>query len=294
MLLLILVVVALVAGNNLSVCVGPAIGSRALSWRLGILIGALGFALGLLAQGGNMASTVNAVLPGAPDAFRVEALLITALLFSVAYFLRAPFSLTMSLVGLFAGRSVAQQNGIGQPLIWVAAAWGISPAVAAVAAFALLKLTRAVALKNFWNHLRLLKALLITLSFTASFALGANTIGLLVAVGGFNTSALLCGILGIAVGSAFLSSGSVRRISQELFLMRYQNAVVALLTSTILVQTATLFGLPISSAGILSFAVLGAGLSYREKLMSLKPFLANVFGWVLAPLLGFLIGLLIT
>ena len=49
----------LVAGNNLSACVGPAVGSRIISKRFAMLLGAVGFSLGLAAQGIGMTKTVT-------------------------------------------------------------------------------------------------------------------------------------------------------------------------------------------------------------------------------------------
>jgi phosphate/sulfate permease len=50
-LVLTFIAVMLVSGNNLSACVGPAIGSRIISKRFGMLFGAVGFSLGLVSQG---------------------------------------------------------------------------------------------------------------------------------------------------------------------------------------------------------------------------------------------------
>lgn len=284
--------VALVVGNNLSACVGPAIGSRALSRRTGVIIGIAGFVLGLLAQGHSMVGTVSSIAPGSSETLRLTALFITVVLFSAANLVRAPLSLTMLLVGLLAGHSAGGHVGTS-PFTWIAVAWGVSPVLAAATAFLLLKLVQRVGSGDVWAKAVALKAALIALSFAASFAFGANTIGLVVAVCGFSVPALLLGVAGTIVGSVYLSQGLVRRISQELFLMRYQSAVVALLVSTVMVQIATFFGLPLSSAGVLSFAVLGAGLSYKTKLMPTRPLLATVAGWVIAPVAGFLIGLVL-
>jgi inorganic phosphate transporter, PiT family len=75
--------------------------------------------------------------------------------------------------------------------------------------------------------------------------------------------------------------------------MRYANATVTLLTSTILVELATVFNIPLSITQTTSTAVFGTGVSYRTKFVSVKPFLKIAAGWVIAPLLSFAIGLLI-
>ncbi len=63
LLVLTFVAVMLVSGNNLSACVGPAVGSRIISKRFGALLGAAGFSLGLVIQGIGMTKTVNLLLP---------------------------------------------------------------------------------------------------------------------------------------------------------------------------------------------------------------------------------------
>ena len=101
------VAVMLVAGNNLSVCVGPAVGSRIISKRFGMLLGAVGFTVGLLIQGAGMTKAVSVLLPTISMQLRAEALLVAILIFVIADLMRTPLSFTMTLVGLIAGFSMA-------------------------------------------------------------------------------------------------------------------------------------------------------------------------------------------
>jgi PiT family inorganic phosphate transporter len=75
--------------------------------------------------------------------------------------------------------------------------------------------------------------------------------------------------------------------------MRYPSATTALVTSTALVEAATLLGIPLSNTQALSAAVFGTGISYKSKFVSVKPFLVIVLSWVIAPVLSFAIGLVI-
>ena len=135
--------------------------------------------------------------------------------------------------------------------------------------------------------------MLIVLAFSTSYVLGANTIGLIVATGGFDLTTVVVAIVAIFIGAFYLSAGEIRRVSQELFLMRYPNAMTTLLTSTVLVEAATIFNIPLSNTQALSAAVFGTGISYKSKFVSLKPFLLIVLSWIIAPLLSFAIGLII-
>lgn len=292
LLLLTFAAVMLVSGNNLSACVGPAVGSRIISKRFGMTLGAIGFSVGLVVQGAGMTKTVSAVLPNVSLEFRAAALLVAILIFVVADFVRVPLSFSMSLVGLLAGFSLAT-GALSNSLyiIKVVAIWVAAPLIAIAFAFYLIRFLNREPPKNLWRRLQIYKVLLIVLALTTSYVLGANTIGLIVATGSFNTYTVLASIAAIFIGTFYLSAGEIRRVSQEIYLMRYPNATATLLTSTVLVEAATLFNLPLSNTQALSAAVFGAGISYRSKFVSVKPFITIVLTWVLAPLLSFVIGL---
>jgi len=294
LVVLVFLAVMLVAGNNLSACVGPAVGSRIVTKRFGVLVGAAGFSAGLLVQGSNMTQSVGTLLPNASPELRAEALMVAIIVFVIAYKLRVPMSLSMALVGLLAGFSIAQDSPAnGMFVSEVVLTWVLVPLIAFGLAFGLIRLLNRRSPKNLWNRLQAYKLLLVLASFTTAYVTGANTLGLIVATGGFDITSVLAAVAAIFVGSFFLSEGAIRRVSQEFFLMRYANAAVTLVTSTVLVEAATIFNIPLSITQTTSTAVFGAGLSYKTKLVSLKPFLKVIAGWVIAPLLSFVIGLLI-
>jgi len=248
--------------------------------------------MGLLIQGPAMINSINILLPNATIQLRSEALLVAIIIFAIAFIIRIPMSLGMSLVGLFSGLSIARNMplntlfGLGVVLMWV-----ITPIVTIVLAIYLIKFLNPDWPKNYWQRIQVYKILLIILAFSSSFVLGANTIGLIVATGGFDIITVIGGIIAAFIGAFYLSAGEIRRISQELFLMRYPNATVTLLTTTILVEIATIFNIPLSNTQAITSAVLGTGMSYKTKFVSLKPFLLIIFGWGIAPLISFIIGL---
>jgi PiT family inorganic phosphate transporter len=286
--------VALVSGNNLSACVGPAIGSRIVKPRLGMLLGATGYSLGLIVQGSSMIVSAHVLLPNPTMQLQSEALLVAILVFVVAYLIRVPIALTMSLVGLLAGMAIAREMSISSPFVTdMVIMWFLVPVIAAASAFYLTRILSRTRPENIWRRIRTFKTILIMLSFVSAYVLGANTIGLLVATGGFSTVTLVMAIPAILLGSFYLSAGEIRRVSQELFLMRYQNATVALAISTILVELATMFSIPLSNTQALSSAVFGAGISYRTRFMSVKPFMIIIAGWIVVPLVSFAIGLVV-
>ena len=286
--------VTLVAGNNLSACVGPIIGARILTKRRGALLGIAGFTSGLLVQGSGMTHAIGSLLPNATAQLQVEALLVAITIFVIAHLVRVPMSLSMSLVGLLAGLSVARGMTTNFSYVAeVAATWVVAPVSAALLAFYLMRIINRRKMKDIWHRIRFYKGLLIVLSFTTAYVSGANTLSLIVATGGFKVATVIAAITGIIIGSLFLGEGAIRRISQESYMMRYSNATVTLGASTILVETAAVLHIPLSATQTAAAAVFGTGLSYKTKFMSLKPFLTIVIGWIIAPLLSFTIGLLL-
>jgi inorganic phosphate transporter, PiT family len=294
LVVLVFVAVMLVAGNNLSACVGPAIGSRIVTKRFGVLVGAAGFSAGLLVQGSGMMQSVSILLPNASSMLRAEALLVAIIIFVIAYRIRVPMSLSMALVGLLAGLSIAGKSPANGTFVGgVVLTWLFVPLIAFGLAFGLIRLLNKIQPTNFWHHLQAYKVIIVVASFTTAYVTGANTLGMIVAAGGFDSASVLAAIAAIFVGSFFLSEGAIRRVSEEFFLMRYTSAAVTLVTSSILVEVATFLNIPLSITQTTSTAVFGVGLSYRTKFVSTKPFLKVLAGWVIAPLLSFAIGLLI-
>ncbi len=286
--------VLLVAGNNLSACVGTAIGARVLSQKSGALLGFFGFTLGLLIQGPSMLRSTQALLPSSNTILPLLALLATVLVFFIADLLRVPVPLTMSLVSLLAGLSIRNHLEIDISYITtVILMWFLAPAVSAIAAFCILKICNRTYSTNVWRKERIYKISLLIFSVLTAYTLGANTLGLIVALEGFNALTLLIAALGIFVGAVYFSAGEIRRVGQEMFQLRYSNAFAAMFTSMVLVECATVFGIPLSNTQTLSTAVVGAGMSYRTKYLSLKPFLVILLGWITVPLLSFAIALII-
>jgi PiT family inorganic phosphate transporter len=294
LVLLIFIASIMVSGNNLSACVGPAIGSRILSKRFGILLGAIGFSAGLLIQGPTMKQSINTLLPNATTELGVFALLVSILIFVIAAIMRVPMSLNMTIVGLLAGLSLGGSNNSNSLFLKeVVATWILAPVLAATFSFVLIRILNKTNPTNIWKRIKTYKIGLILLSFSTAYVLGANTLGLIVATGEFNLVTLSVAVVGIFFGSFYLSEGTIKRLSQEFFLMRYANATTTLITSTILVEVSTLLRIPLSNTQTTTAAVFGSGISYRTKLVSLKPLLIIVAGWIIAPLISFIMGILI-
>ena len=164
-----------------------------------------------------------------------EVLVVAVTIFIIAQLARVPLSLSMSLVGLLAGVSIAGVlDGQLGYMTKVVAMWFIAPVAAGILAFTLIRYLNSRKPKNIWQNIRLYKVMLIVLAFTAAYTLGANTLGLIVATAGFSWTTVAVGVAAIFIGTFFLGEGAIRRVGEEFYLMRYSNATVALAASTIL------------------------------------------------------------
>ncbi|MEM0155459.1 MAG: inorganic phosphate transporter [Thermoplasmataceae archaeon] len=284
---------AFVAGNNLSAAVGTIIGSRITSRSVGIVIGIIGFALGLLLEGRALHSASANLIP---PSYRLEsyAFLVAFLLFIAAYLMRAPLSLTMVLVGVSVGLSLHYGYSINTGFISIVIlAWVVAPIGSIAFAYLLSVGLRKWNPRNFWSEISLLKVLLVVVSFLTAFTLGANTLGLIANMEGFDVYVIISMLLGIVIGSVFLSRGIIKRVAQEMYLMRYSNALTSLLVSSIFVEVATILSIPLSNTQTLTSSVFGTGMSYRTKAIYLGPFLLVAGSWLVSPIAGLILGYLI-
>jgi PiT family inorganic phosphate transporter len=282
----------LVSGNNLSAAVGTLVGSKIISRVGGVLIGVAGFSAGFLLQGRYMNSVALSLLPH--STYLVTILfLIVIVIFVVAQILKSPLSLSMALVGTAVGISLRIGSTINTGYLeLLVGIWIISPVAAITLSYLGNMYFSRFQLNKTWNMASVLKVLLLLTSAFTAYTLGANTIGLLGGFAGFTLDSILSVIAGIAVGSTFLSAGVLKRVGEEMYSMRYFNALISLLVSSFMVEGATLFSFPLSSTQTLTSGVFGAGLSYKYKALFVRPFLVVVIAWIVSPLIGMFLGFL--
>lgn len=282
--------IILVSGNNAQACVGNLIGAKVVSARTALLVEAAGVSLGLLAQGSSMATAAAHLARGLSEQSVLVVLTIALALFVVAHFVRIPLSLTNTLSGLLAGVALAFDTFFFHMIL----VWAVVPAAALVATPLVTRVASRTGSNDFWAKVKFYKVLLIIFSFAFAFTLGANTVGLVVAVEGPSGIAVISAIAGIVVGTFFFSAGEIRRVSTGIFDLGYSNALSSMLTSAVLVEASTLVGIPMANTMVQNAAVLGAGVSYRTRFFSAKPFVWVALSWVAFPTAAILAGVLIT
>ena len=281
--------ILLVSGNNAQACVGNLIGAKVVRTRTALLIEVFGVSLGLLFQGTRMTTAASHLAKGLSSETLLVVMTITLVLFTIAHVARLPLSLTHTLPALLAGVALAFTSYFFIMIL----AWMAAPATALVATPLIARLAGRSGANDFWAKIEICKALLILVSFMFAFTLGANTIGLIVAVEGFGGFAIPLAIAGVVIGTYFLSAGEIRRVTSDMFDLGYSNAMSSMLTSAVLVEASTLVGIPMANTMVQNTAVFGAGLSYKTKFFSAKPFYLVALSWIVFPAAGVAAGTLI-
>ena len=282
--------ILLVSGNNAQACIGNLIGAKVVRVRTALLVEVVGVSSGLLLQGTSMATAASHLAKGLSPETLLVVLALTLALFTAAHFARLPLSLTHTLPALLAGVALAFTSY----LFFMVLAWMAAPAAALVATPLIARLASRVGTNDLWSKVEVYKGLLILVSFLFAFTLGANTIGLIVAVEGFSGVAALLAMAGVVVGTFFLSAGEIRRVSSEMFDLGYSNATSSMLTSAVLVEASTLVGIPMANTMVQNTAVFGSGLSYKTRFFSAKPFFLVALSWVVFPAAALGAGVLIS
>ncbi|MBP1357917.1 MAG: anion permease [Sulfolobus sp.] len=282
--------IMLVAGNNTSAIVGVLIASKMLNKNLSLLLAIFGYIIGLLAQGIDLKNASAKLFPN--SSVLIFALVITLSLFLMANIWGVPLSLTMALVGTAYGFSLHYHYSI--PYIYlIIEAWIIAPVLSLVISYLINSIILNRKFSHVWNYTSTIKLSLIVISFFTAYTLGANTIGFIVDIVGFNFLEIGAACIGIVVGTFLLSKSTIRTVGEKMYLMKYISAFSSQLISAILVEIATFLSIPLSNTQTLTASVLGAGLSYKSKIINIRPFLFIVLMWFLSPLLGAILAFLV-
>ncbi|MCY0851499.1 MAG: inorganic phosphate transporter [Thermoplasma acidophilum] len=278
--------VILVAGNNSSAVSGTIIGSKMMNKSLALAITAVGYIAGYLLEGRFLQHAVNELLPFEPE-YVLYAIIASFVIFTIAFFVKVPISLTMALVGSAIGLSLKLgYSSDARFLTEVIIAWIAAPLISVGSSYVFNDRLSKMRHGDIWRYASAIKVMLIVTAIFTAFTLGANTIGFLGDISGTAVFNEILISIGSVIGTFFFSSGIMKSVSQNMYMMKYTNAFSSQLISALVVEVSTLFSIPMSNTQTLTSAVLGAGLSYRAKAIYLKPFLYIVIMWILSPLIG--------
>ncbi len=281
-----------VAGNNLSAVSGTIIGTGIVRKRTGIIIAVIGYLLGLAIEGPRLFSVREILLPNETVLDVLSILVATLIVFTIGEMSKVPISLSKALTGAMIGTSIAVGVFVyGSYLTLVLAFWFLTPIVATLLGVILIRLDDRFSPKNTWKKLEVLRAGLLVAAFFSAYVLGSNTLGLIAGVPNNQSSiaSLVVG-LGSVIGAFTLGRGTLRRLTEGMFTLRYPNAFFSQLVGASAVELASHFGVPLAITETVSSGIIGSGLGRKMRFMNTRSVVVIVISWVMSPLIGFAAG----
>ncbi len=286
--------------------VSTVIYTGALKPRFAIGLSAFFNFIGPLVLGVKVAETIGGIIPaGSATAHLVLAALLGAIVWEILTCLWAlPVSSSLALVGGLIGAGVASlgfQHGIvWTKLIEVFAALLISPFLGIIAGFFFMRVSRfffkftklsAVRADRFYRHMQILSSSWVSFSHGSNDAtkvmgiivifLAARS-GQTVKAHGVPIWVILAAASAMAIGT-FLSVKSfrlIRTLGEKITKLHPINGFSAEVGGAIIIQLASLFGLPVSTTHVVTSSVTGTGLGSGVGGVSWKVFRAIMLAWV--------------
>lgn len=289
--------------------VSTVIYTGALKPRVAIALSAIFNFVGPLAMGVAVAKTIGGVInAGDASAHLVIAALLGACVWEIVTWVWAlPISSSHALVGglLGAGLAAMGPDGINwQKVILVFASLLISPFLGIVAGYLLMRISRFFFAKmrmdmaradRFYKHMQILSSSWVSFSHGSNdatkvmgiiviFLAAQHGLGVTeyVAQHGFPIWVILGAASAMAIGT-FISVRSfrlIRTLGEKITKLHPINGFSAECGGAIIIQLASIFGLPVSTTHVVTSAVTGTGLASHLGGVSWRVFRAIMLAWV--------------
>ena len=293
---------AVLGGNNFSTCLGASLGAGIIKLSDAMLIASAGVLLGALLEGYKLSNVLGGrILPTLSASGLVVILVSGLLVMGVVTLLRLPLSLSQVIVGAGWGLALATGDQIGVTYsVVVVVSWVLSPAfgflVSAIIESIVLRVGRRamdiLALSRAYANLTLVAGLY------AAYALGANTVGLV--VGLFPSSAgdrlplSLVFSAATIFGILLLSKGTVRSVAENLVGLNPSTALSAQFGGAMSAHLFTQFGMPISISQAVIGGMGGAASVKRMAITNKRIIQQVIAGWTVGPIAGAIVSFLLT
>jgi PiT family inorganic phosphate transporter len=292
------VVIALVSGNNLPACTGSIISSNIISRRKGLLLTILGYSIGFIAEGSLLRAGISSIMPVNSYLLSSVVLFSALVVFLFAHKTKVPqsLSITMSMAILGLDLAIGAKPNLGF-LSEMLIAWILTSILAIWLSYSTMKHSyRFLKKKNIWRSVSSMKTLLIMVSFFTAFTLGANTLGFVYALMPHQSAAFyvqLLGIVGIMVGSIFLSRRELSLMGSGIVSMRYLNSLVTQSISALFVELATFFSIPLSNTQMYVSSIYGSTISYKTNMAHGKSIMIILRSWLIMALISIAVGYIV-
>ncbi len=290
LIMLTAIMLVITGANNASNSAGTVAGSKVTSYKNGVFLFSLGIAIGALLEGGKLSTAVQGrALQGNLGLLSLEVVIgVTLAMLLLATTLRVPLPITQALYGASLGSALY----MGIPVSWlnvstVFLSWAATPIFAMVLAFVLTKVTRRYTFKGFQDSIVIYGLLTIGTSFYTAYALGANTLGLIIGVVGIDigwAQALILAVVATVLGGIFMGEMVARTVGEGMASLGPATGFSAQFGGALVVHAFTQAGIPVSISHSVIGGILGGGLGKGAPALS-KSFLVRLaILWGLTPL----------
>ncbi len=296
LLILTLFTITLLTGNNIGTIRGPfkSLGEIRKLSTITILFGVL---IGVIAEGWKLNRFYTAYqLSG----IEVLILLIsTTFLVLIGNIYRTPISLNMSIISGVWGINLAASNNFDiEYTLLIIAAWITLPLISIVSSAAISHIITRKNLLRGWGGYSIEKIISIISTLFLAYVFGANTIGLIISIVSPNLRIfygdiiLLLGITAsYLIGMKYLSGSLEAGLAFNIYNIGLVSLISSQISTFIMLEIATQFGLPISLTQVFTISLIGASLSRRLKLINIRYIIHMSKVWITSLILGFTISI---
>ena len=289
-----LLLCVVLGANNLSTCLGTSIGPRRLRYSQALVLASIGLMAGILLEGNKLsrAITLGIVASYNPQFALVVALSSLAVMTFLTY-RKLPISLSQVAIGAAVGAAIAAGIEVNWNFaLLIVLSWLSTPVVGFALANFLSFLTRRIGkrVKGVFTQNIMYSYLTILSGVYASYALGANTVGLVVGLVSSPTSQnlIVSVTLGLAtiLGMLLFSRGTTLSVAENIVGLNPSASFASQMGGAATVHGFTEFGIPVSVSQAVVGGIFGAAMNRKIVVKNDRLTREIVLGWTIAPLLG--------
>lgn len=297
-----LLLCAVLGANNLSTCLGTSIGSRRLRYSQALALASIGTMGGILLEGSKLSHVITSALVSSTGP--QFAIIVTFSTLAVMIFLtyrKLPISLSQVAVGAALGAALAAGIDVNWRFaLLIALSWILTPVVGFAFANLLSRLARRIGkeVRGVFTQNIMYSYLTVVSGVYASYALGANTVGLILGMVDVPSSQhlLVSVTFGLAtiLGMILFSRGTTFSVAENIVGLSPSASFASQMGGAAAVHGFTELGIPVS----MSQAVVGGifGAAFQRKIVVRNDRLIGeiVLGWTAAPLLGAVLAIAVS
>ncbi|MGC8936823.1 MAG: inorganic phosphate transporter [Candidatus Methanomethylicaceae archaeon] len=282
--------------NNASNSAGTVAGSKITSYKNGIIIFIVGLTAGTALEGWKLSTAVQGkALQGNLEPLSLEVVMgVTFAMLILATTLRLPLPITQGLYGASLGSALY----VGIPIDWtnvseVFLSWAATPISAMLIAYVLTKITRRLTFKGVQDAIITYGFLTICTSFYTAYAMGANTLGLIVGIVGTDLGwmqTLVLAVVATAVGGILMGERVARTVGEGMASLGPATGFSSQLGGALVVHLFTQLGVPVSISHSIIGGVLGGGLGKGLRALGKNFLLRLALLWTLMPVFSLIMA----